>query len=42
MLFLNFHQGIQQVLEIFFAVEFQLEAALALAVDDFDAAAQMF
>ena len=41
-LFTQFHQCVQQILQVFFSVEFQLKAALALAVDDFDAAAQVF
>ena len=40
-LFLNFHQRIQQLLQILFAVKFQLEAAFALAVDDLDTTAQV-
>ena len=39
--FLNFHQRIQQVLQVVLAVEFQLEASLALAVDDLHAPAQV-
>ena len=38
---LNVHQCFQQILQVFFAVEFQLEAAFAFAVDDLDAAAQV-
>ena len=37
---MNFHQCVQQDLQIFLAVEFQFKAALALAVDDLDATAQ--
>ena len=38
---LDFHKRFQQRLQVFFAVEFQLEAAFALAVDDFHASAQV-
>lgn len=41
-LLLQLHQRIQEDLQILFAVEFQFKAALALAVDDFHAAAQVF
>ena len=38
---LDFHQRIQKRLQILFPVKLQLEAALALAVDDLHAPAQM-
>ena len=40
-LFTQFHQCVQQILQVLFSVEFQLKAALALAVDDLYATAQM-
>ena len=41
LLFLQLHQRVEKLLQVLFAVEFQLEAALFLAVDDFYAPAQM-
>ena len=36
-----FHQGVQQILQIFLPIEFQFKAPLALAVDDLDAPAKV-
>ena len=38
---LQFQQGIQQILQIVLTVEFQLEATLALAIDDLNTATQV-
>ena len=36
-----FHQGVQQILQIFLPIEFQFKAPLALAIDDLDAPAKV-
>ena len=36
-----FHQGVQQILQIFLPIEFQFKASLALAIDDLDTPAKV-
>ena len=39
--FFQFHQGVQQILQVFLTVEFQFKTSLALAIDNFDSTAKM-
>ena len=41
MLFLKFHQGIQQILQIVLIIEFQFKATFLFAGHNFNAAAQV-